>query len=147
MRVLPGFVIFTTVVAFTGCTHAPKVAPLAPGPTEKHFKSLKQLTFEGTNAESYFSPDGKQLIFQGHAQGQGCDQVYTMNLDGSGRKLVSTKGGRNTCSYFLDDKRVLLARLMKQAPNAPKSAIARRVTFGKFSKLMTSIRPTPMAPT
>ena len=33
-----------------------------------------QLTFGGENAEAYFSPDGKQLIFQSTRDGGGCDQ-------------------------------------------------------------------------
>ena len=33
-------------------------------PEEKHFKNLRQLTFGGSNAEAYFSFDGKYLIFQ-----------------------------------------------------------------------------------
>jgi hypothetical protein len=33
-------------------------------PSEKHFKSLKQLTFGGDNAEAYWSFDDTKLIFQ-----------------------------------------------------------------------------------
>jgi len=33
-------------------------------PQEKHLRNVKQLTFGGENAEAYFSPDGKKLIFQ-----------------------------------------------------------------------------------
>jgi TolB protein len=94
-----------------GCAHAPRA--VTPGPAEKHFKSLKQLTFEGTHAEAYFSADGKKLIFQGRQATQGaakvCDQMYTMNIDGSDRKLISTQGGRNTCGYFIDANKILFS--------------------------------------
>lgn len=30
---------------------------------EKQLQNLTQLTFGGDNAEAYFSPDGKQLVF------------------------------------------------------------------------------------
>ena len=30
---------------------------------ESHFKNIAQLTFSGENAEAYFSPDGKKLIY------------------------------------------------------------------------------------
>ncbi|MGI8668885.1 MAG: TolB family protein, partial [Aridibacter sp.] len=50
---------------------------------ESHLKNIKQLTNGGENAEAYFSSDGKQLIFQSKRDGHGCDQIYTMNIDGS----------------------------------------------------------------
>ena len=77
-------------------------------PNEKHLRNIKQLTFGGENAEAYFSSDGKQLIFQSTRDGHGCDQIYTMNIDGSNVKMISTGDGRTTCSYFFPDgKRVL----------------------------------------
>jgi len=33
-------------------------------PEETHFKSLRQITFGGDNAEAYWSFDDKQLVFQ-----------------------------------------------------------------------------------
>ena len=36
---------------------------------ESHFKNIAQLTFSGENAEAYFSPDGKKLIYQSHDGG------------------------------------------------------------------------------
>src|SRR5262245_43949857 len=65
-------------------------------PAEKHLRNVKQLTNAGENAEAYFSFDGKRLSFQSTA-GHGCDQIYTMNIDGTDRKLVSTGKGRTTC--------------------------------------------------
>lgn len=67
---------------------------------EKHLKNLKQLTFGGENAEAYFSYDGKQLILQSTRDGFDCDQIFTMNSDGTNAKLVSTGKGRTTCSYI-----------------------------------------------
>jgi Tol biopolymer transport system component len=77
---------------------------------EKHLANIKQLTFGGENAEAYFSFDGRQLIFQSKRDGRGCDQIYRMNIDGSGLQMVSNGEGRTTCSYFLKGgKRVLYA--------------------------------------
>src|SRR5688572_33498809 len=77
-------------------------------PDEKHLRNIKQLTFGGENAEAYFSADGKQLIFQATREGHGCDQIYTMNVDGSNVKMISNGEGRTTCSYFYPgNKRVL----------------------------------------
>jgi Tol biopolymer transport system component len=92
-------------------------------PTEKHLRNLKQLTFGGENAEAYFSADGKQLIFQSTRDGRGCDQIYTMNVDGSNVKMISNGDGRTTCSYFFPNaKRILYSSTHlgdKQCPPRP----------------------------
>ena len=92
-------------------------------PQEKHLRHVKQLTFGGENAEAYFSSDGKKLIFQSTREGHECDQIYTMNVDGSEGKLVSTGDGRTTCSYFLPgDKKILYSSTHlggKQCPPRP----------------------------
>jgi Tol biopolymer transport system component len=68
---------------------------------EKHLTNIKMLTEEGQNAESYLSFDEKKLIFQRAVGDIECDQIFTMNLNGSNKKMVSTGNGRTTCSYFL----------------------------------------------
>src|SRR5712692_10064197 len=92
-------------------------------PQEKHLRNVRQLTFGGENAEAYFSSDGKKLIFQSTRDGHECDQIYTMNIDGSEVKLVSTGDGRTTCSYFFPgDKRILYSSThlgSKQCPPRP----------------------------
>lgn len=75
---------------------------------ERHLRNLRQLTFGGQNAEAYFSPDGKQLIFQSTRDRLQCDQIFTMNLDGSAQRMVSTGGGRTTCSYFYPGAKKIL---------------------------------------
>ena len=87
---------------------------------EKHFKNIKQLTFGGENAEAYFSSDGKQLIFQSKRDELKCDQIFTMNIDGSNVKMVSNGEGRTTCSYFLKGgKKVLYASTHGGAKECP----------------------------
>ena len=92
-------------------------------PAEKHLRNIKQLTFGGENAEAYFSSDGKQLIFQSTRDGHGCDQIYSMNIDGSNVKMISNGDGRTTCSYFFPGgKRVLYSSTYltdKQCPPRP----------------------------
>jgi Tol biopolymer transport system component len=67
---------------------------------EKHFSDIRQLTNGGENAEAYFSPDGKRLIFQSTPRGAQCDQEYTLDLITGEQKLVSSGKGRTTCGYF-----------------------------------------------
>src|SRR5512145_1601859 len=84
-------VIGACVAAASG--QAPKSA--VSHPSERHLRNVKQLTFGGENAEAYFSFDGRKLSFQSTGKFP-CDQIFTMNADGSGLKLVSTGKGRTT---------------------------------------------------
>lgn len=118
MRLVSCFLALLGAVA--GCAHGEKARDIPLSAKEKHFKSLKQLTFEGTHAEAYFSPDSKRLIFQGRSGDQGCDQIFTMNIDGSNVKLISTKGGRNTCSFFINKDRVLFSSTQEAGSACPK---------------------------
>ncbi len=77
-------------------------------PEERHLKNVKQLSFGGENAEAYFSADGQQVIFQSTRDGRKCDQIYTMNVDGSNVRMISTGDGRTTCSYFFPNGRRVL---------------------------------------
>jgi TolB protein len=77
-------------------------------PREKHLRNVKQLTFGGQNAEAYFSYDGRRLIFMSTRAPYECDQIFTMNTDGSDQCLVSTGKGRTTCGYFYADGKHIL---------------------------------------
>jgi Tol biopolymer transport system component len=87
------------------------VAAPAIDPRETHLADLVQLTRGGENAEAYWSPDGRQLVFQSTRPPYACDQIFRMPADGSGAPaLVSTGKGRTTCSYFTaDGQRILYA--------------------------------------
>ncbi len=78
---------------------------LAYAQESPHLANIRQLTFGGQNAEAYWSPDGKRLIFQSTREPYQCDQIFIMNADGSNVRLASTGKGRTTCGYFLKDGR------------------------------------------
>ncbi len=83
---------------------------------EKHLRNIRQLSFEGENAEAYLSPDGKHISFQARGKGDGhCDQIYSMTLDGKNVKEISTGYGRTTCSYYLPDNAHILYASTSQA--------------------------------
>ena len=98
--------------------------PVASDPRERHLTEVRQLTFgDGENAEAYWSPDGKKLIFQSTREGRACDQIYVMDLGGGVTKRVSTGGGRTTCGYFAfpgGDKVVYSSTLAAGAGCPPK---------------------------
>ncbi len=87
---------------------------------ENHLKNIRQLTFGGENAEAYFSSDGTKLIFQSKRDGRDCDQIYTMNINGSDTKMVSNGEGRTTCAFFYENgKKVLYASTHLGAKECP----------------------------
>lgn len=80
-------------------------------PEEKHFKSIRQITFGGDNAEAYWSFDDSKLIFQSNYKSWDleCDQMFLMDaketFKDSRPHMVSTGMGRTTCAYFLPDNK------------------------------------------
>src|SRR5215470_16574266 len=96
---------------------------IQPHAKETRLRNIRQLTFGGENAEAYFSLDGQKIIFQSTRDSYKCDQIFTMNRDGSNVKLVSTGKGRTTCGYFTPDgKRVIYASTHLGALDCPPPA-------------------------
>jgi TolB protein len=95
-------------------------AAAASGAQTSHLSDFKQLTHGGQNAEAYWSPDGKRLIFQSTRPPYKCDQIFIMNADGSDQHLVSTGKGQTTCAYFLaDNKHIVYASTHKTGDACP----------------------------
>jgi Tol biopolymer transport system component len=89
---------------------------------ESTLSNIRQLTFGGQNAEAYFSADGKKLIFQSTRPPFGCDQIFSMNIDGSDVKQLSSGAGRTTCAFFFpDQKRFVYASTHLGAKACPPS--------------------------
>jgi Tol biopolymer transport system component len=103
------------VLGVVGSAQAPTSAV-----TKTRLANLKQLTAGGQNAEAYWSPDGKKLIFQSTRDPHQCDQIYVMNADGSDLHMVSTGKGVTTCGYFLsDNKNVVFASTHEAGDSCP----------------------------
>lgn len=85
---------------------------------QPRLENIRQLTFGGQNAEAYWSPDGRRLIFQATRDGLRCDQIFIMNADGSDVRMVSTGKGRTTCGYFLPDGKHILYSSTHEADEA-----------------------------
>lgn len=97
---------------------------IEPLEKEIHLKNIKQLTFGGENAEAYFNQDETKLIFQSKRDDFECDQIFTMNLDGSDLKLVSTSKGRTTCSYYIyGTERILYSSTHLGSDDCPPSVM------------------------
>lgn len=95
------------------------------GSEETHLKNLRQLTFGGENAEAYWSPDGRELIFQATRGDLECDQIFRLEVPGSDEeipepRLVSTGEGRTTCAYFhASGDRILYASTHEAGSDCP----------------------------
>ncbi len=95
---------------------------------DRHMKNVTRLTFDGDNGEAYFSRDGRKLIFQSSREGYGCDKIWTMDIDGSDKRMVSPDRGANTCSFFFPNGRIVFAStshlpgVCPPKPETPKGA-------------------------
>jgi TolB protein len=128
MKTFLGVIAAVSLLAASRVPDAPPTpTPAAPAPAsllhpgeEAFFANVKQLTFGGQNAEAYWSADGARLIFQSDEAKLDCDQIYTMDADGSNRRRVSEGGGRTTCSYFFPSgDRILYASTRRGGEACP----------------------------
>ena len=82
--------------------------------------NTKQLTKNGDNGEAYFSSDNKNLIFQSKRDGNSCDKIYTMTIDGKDIKPIPHTDGAYTCSYFsLNDEYIFFSSTMQDGVQCP----------------------------
>jgi len=131
----PSSAAFLSVLA-VACNSAPPQdkEPLVPGtrftitagqpveaiPAEKHLKNVRQLTFDGQNAEAYWSGDGKKLILQRRAEGMAADRIFVLDLTTGDLQQVSSGKGRTTCAYFLQgDQQILFASTHHEGDEPP----------------------------
>ena len=100
---------------------SPAAATILPADSgEHHLRNIRQLTFDGQNAEAYFSRSGRQIIFQRQESDSGCDQQFVVNTDGSGLHRVSSGRGRTTCGYFFGgDRRIFYSTTEHLGPACP----------------------------
>jgi TolB protein len=102
---------------------------LAAGPPDwqtqeaAHLHNIRQVTSTFIRAgEGYFSPDGKQIIFQAEEKGTGNPfyQIFVLDLAGGSFRRVSPGVGKTTCSYFRPDGKKILFASSHLDPEARK---------------------------
>lgn len=77
----------------------------------RHLRNITQLTFEGPRSgETYFSPDGKKIIYMAIRDGYPFYRIFEMNVDGSEQTLVGPERGKQTCPWYSrDGSKILFA--------------------------------------
>ncbi len=110
------FLLLAVLLSRSALSQTPaQTGPPPLDPREIHLADLVQLTFQGENAEAYWSPDGRELTMQSTHPPYDCDQIFRMPTDGKktgkdAMSLVSTGKGKTTCSYFTKDgERILFS--------------------------------------
>ena len=118
-------VAFTMISAQNPKWSLAQEAPSLKSNNERRLANIRQLTVGGKNAEAYFSFDGRKLIFQSTREqetntNQPCYQIYTMDLDGTNIRRVSTAFGGTTCGYYFPGgRRVLFSSTHLKGLNCP----------------------------
>ena len=88
-----------------------------------HLKNIRQVTHDFERAgEGYFSPDGKQIIFQAEEKGTGNPfyQIFVMDLATGRYRRVSPGRGRTTCSFFRPDGQKIIFASSHRDPDVEK---------------------------
>jgi TolB protein len=122
------------IVLIAGCpARKPGTVLTGENSREHHLKNITQLTFDGDNGEAYFSWDGKKLIWQSSRGGYACDKIWTMNIDGSDKRMVSPGHGAHTCSFFFPGtERIIFAStsgIPGDCPPRPKTPAGARYVW------------------
>jgi Tol biopolymer transport system component len=97
----------TSVIAIA-CGFALAADPAADWqrPEHEHLRNVRQVTSDFIRAgEGYFSPDGRQIIFQAEEKDTGNPfyQIFVQDLASGRYRRVSPGVGKTTCSYFRPD--------------------------------------------
>ncbi len=88
-----------------------------------HLTNIHQVTSGFVRAgEGYFSPDGKQIIYQAEEKDTGNPfyQIFVQDLDTGRFRRISPGVGRTTCSYFRPDGKKVIFASSHEDPDARK---------------------------
>ncbi len=105
-------------------------------------KNLRQLTFEGKRSgEGYFSPDGREIVYQAVRDDCPHYQIYIQSLETGKARRISTGKGMTTCSFFHPTNGTVLFASTHLDPttwppppaNAGKYAWDRHASFDLFT--------------
>jgi Tol biopolymer transport system component len=128
---------YRTALLISLISPLPVLAEQAPAlklSDDRHMSKLIQLTFEGDNGETYFSFDGKRIVFSSNMDGwretyktYGHNfELYLINSDGSGLERVTYNQVFDSFPMFSPDGRKIVfgSNRNPQKPHATDIFIA-----------------------
>ena len=82
---------------------------------------VQQLTFEGDNGEGYLNQEETKVIFQSKRDGNDCDKLYLVDIDGKNLKEFPLRDGAFTCAHYaIDNEFIFFSSTMKDGPECPE---------------------------
>ena len=119
-----------------------------PSIESKFLTNIRQVTSGMEKAgEGYFSPDGKEIIYQAVPLNYPFYQIYKQSLSGGEPQRISPGRGRTTCSYFSPDGKGLIFASSHLDPQAFRNrreraqTDRRRKSLGQASPLHLGLDP------
>ena len=105
------FRIFALIIFLYGCENQLNI----------RLENVTQLSFQGDNGEAYFNADDSKVIFQSKRNGNECDKLYIIDIDGNNFSEFPLQDGAFTCAYFsLDDKYIFFSSTMHLGEECPE---------------------------
>jgi TolB protein len=104
----------------------------------EHLKNIRQVTSDFVRAgEGYFSPDGKQIIFQAEERSTGNPfyQMFVMDLATRQYRRVSPGVGKTTCGYFRPDGKKIIFASTHLDPEAERQYAAENAQRAEDKRL------------
>jgi len=114
-----------------------QVKPVDSLPPLKEEFNIRKIPNVTNGAECYFSPDSKTLIYNGKEEGDTDFRVYTINIDGTNRKRIESKGA-DACSYFNPNGKGLIWTSTKDNLDMPKGNYSDPKDYPQGAELYTS---------
>ena len=82
---------------------------------------VQQLTFIGDNGEGYFNAEEAEIIFQSKRNGNECDKLYLIDINGENLREFPLQDGAFTCAYYgLNNEFIFFSSTMKDGPECPE---------------------------
>ena len=82
---------------------------------------VQQLTFTGDNGEGYLNQEETQIVFQSKRDGNECDKLYLVDVDGKNLREFPIKDGAFTCAHYaLDNEFIFFSSTIKDGSECPK---------------------------
>ena len=102
LRRVSGRLVFVLPIVLGGGLAVPAAAEQELEDESRFLSRIRRLTVEGKRAgEGYFSPDGKEMVFQSEREpGNPFFQIYLLSLETGDTRRVSPGQGKTTCAFI-----------------------------------------------